>query len=439
MQTQATIGYLLKGYPRLSETFILNEIFQLEQSGLQLEIFALRNPQESHVHETVKKIKAPVTYISDYPWRFWQKFLSANLRLFFSKPLTYLQSLKQAIQYSLQQRDSSPFKRFVQAAFMVKVHLEKHPSNAGGGITHLHAHFANDPTSMAYFVQQLSSIPFSFTAHAKDIYTQDQDFLQRKIGAAKFVITCTHYNHQLLTKLGKDGTPIHPIYHGIDLDTFKSKPHIQFQATPHILSVGRLVPKKGFLILLDALHILASQGLDFCCNIVGDGPQQAELQQRIDQLGLNGRVNLLGKMSQTTLRTHYETADIMALACQITEDGDRDGIPNVLVEAMAMGIPIVSTNISGIPELVEHNVTGLLAAQKDASGLAQALKNLILQPELGQELAQAGQDKIIGQFNVEANARRVSTLFHNVTNSQKHQPTMQTPRNLQFDSSKIHS
>lgn len=405
MREKSQIGYLLKGYPRLSETFILNEIYLLEQQGLQIQIYALRNPQELHNHPIVDRVKAPVQYISDYPLHEWKSFLAANLRLLISKPVTFLRAAYFAIKRSVQQRDSATFKRFVQAVFMVQEHLEKKP------LTHLHAHFANDPTTIAFFVNWLIGLPFSFTAHAKDIYTEDSEFLAQKIASAQFVITCTGYNQQYLKALSGQKTLVHEIYHGINLQTFAPVTRTRQGHAALILSVGRLVPKKGFLILLEALHQLHERGLKFQCHIIGAGPQEIIIQERITELGLTGQVRLMGKMPQTELRRAYATADIMALACQVTADGDRDGIPNVLVEAMASGIPVVSTRISGIPELIENGVNGLLVPEKEPQALAEALEQLILKPEMAESLALAGSRVVEQKFDVNVNAQRVARLF----------------------------
>jgi len=406
VRVKSQIGYLLKGYPRLSETFILNEIYLLEQQGFQIQIYALRNPQDLHNHPIVDRINAPVQYISDYPLREWKSFLAANLRLLICKPKTYLRTCGFAIKRSVHQRDSATFKRFVQAVFLVQEHLENKP------LAHLHAHFANDPTTIAFFVNWLIGLPFSFTAHAKDIYTEDSKFLHQKIAGAQFVITCTGYNRQYLKALSRQKTLVLGIYHGINLQTFSPATRTRQEHAALILSVGRLVPKKGFLILLESLRQLQERGLEFRCHIIGAGPQQIILQERISQLGLAGQVRLLGKMTQSELRRAYATADIMALACQVTSDGDRDGIPNVLVEAMATGTPVVSTRISGIPELIENGVNGLLVPEKEPQALALALEQLILNPEMAETLALAARRIVEQKFNANANAQRVARLFN---------------------------
>jgi len=405
-EPKETTGFILKGYPRLSETFIVNEILLLEQMGQRLHIFAMRNPGETKVHESVARVRAKVTYFPDYFWRFFFSFIGANVRLWWNRPRLYWPAFRFAMRRSLLQRSSSTIKRFAQAAYLVQRSLP------GTEVAHFHAHFSHGPTTVAYFASWLTGMNYSFSAHAKDIYLQENDFLREKIRRAQFVVTCTEFNRAHLSRVGGADAPVYRVYHGNDLRLFKpecAKP--SNESCPVILSVGRFVPKKGFPVLVQALHYLRQAGLHFRAYLIGGGPLKNELEKVVSSFGLRDCVTTLNQMSQTELLTYYRQADVFALACEVQNDGDRDGIPNVLVEAMAMGIPVVSTAISGIPELVENGVSGLLVPEKDAAALAKALKTLLLQPEAAQHLGAAGRAKVEKDFDAQRNVEKIGELL----------------------------
>ena len=400
------LAYILKGYPRLSETFILNEMLLLEEQGHRLHIYAMRDPGESKVHSNVERIQAPVHYIPDHFWRSFGALVGANVLLFLDRPGTWWKSFREAAGRSIARRSSSTIKRFVQAGYLVQRHLREEPA------AHIHAHFAHGPCTTAMYAAALTGTEYSFTAHAKDIYVQEKDFLRKKLERAGFVVTCTGFNRQTLQEV-HDGTPIHRIYHGVDCSHFRPRPALTGEV-PHILSVGRLVPKKGFPVLLEALSHLSQRGVDFRCTLVGDGPQRSLLQARVDALGLASRVHFTGKLTQEELIEHYAEADCIALACQVQDDGDRDGIPNVLVEAMAMGVPIVSTHISGIPELVKDGVTGLLVEPENPLALADALGRLLCDRELAEKLSESGRLRVAEEHDSSTNTRLLGLIFDDV-------------------------
>lgn len=403
---QPVVGFILKGYPRLSETFIVNEILLLEELGHKLHIFALRNPGESKVHESVGRVRARVTYIPDYFWRFFFSIIGANIGLWWRRPGLYWQAFRFALGRSLRQRSSSTIKRFAQAAYLVQKCLPE------TGVAHFHAHFSHGPTTVAYFASWLTGMRYSFSAHAKDIYLQEHDFLREKIRRAQFAVTCTEYNREYMLRVAGADAPVYRVYHGNNLQLFKpaaKKP--RKDSRPVILSAGRFVPKKGFPVLLQALHRVRQEGLDFYCYLIGGGPMYDEMKKIVNELGLGQCVELRGQMSQTELLSYFQQADLFALACEVQNDGDRDGIPNVLVEAMAMGIPVVSTAISGIPELVDHGINGLLVKEKDPVALAEAIATLLRQPELAQSLGLAGRAKVEREFDAKRNVERIGELL----------------------------
>ena len=423
------IGYLLKTYPRLSETFILNEILELERQGVSLHIFSLRQPpRDMKFHPAVEKVRAKVTYIPsilpEFSWKNLWSLLGENWQLFRHNPQYHINALK----FYFSRPEPPRRNEFLQAGYLAW-QLKKL------GIAHLHAHFANVPTSVAEIVDSFGLINYSFTAHAKDIYLSEKEVLNRKIKKAKFVLTCTKYNSEYLQKISTSHTPIYLSYHGLDLDRFQ--PNIIGEKDgelPLLLSVGRLCEKKGFPYLLQACQILKQKGCQFHCKIVGYGPMKEELEKLIETLEIGDIVSLVGQLAQDEVIKLYAKADIFALPCKITDEGDRDGIPNVLIEAMAMEVPVVSTDISGISELIEHKVNGILIPEKDPKALADELEQLLTQPQLIQQLKKSSRNKVLRQFSLDKNIKQIKDLFLGTTsnsNNSKEQSKPESQENLE--------
>ena len=401
-----SVAIILKGFPRISETFILNELLLLEQAGLNLTVYALRNPCESQVHEKVKQLRAPVRYIPDYFWSHFGSIVWANVLQLFRNRSRYWAGFRFALWRSLRRWSSSTIKRFSQAAYLVEHHLRHHPPHQ------IYAHFSHGPTTVAYFAHRLTGIPYSFSAHAKDIYLQEDGFLRAKVNGASFVVTCTGFNVGHLQRVARNPEKVHLCYHGVEVEQFRYRERTrEGDQPPTIVSVGRFVPKKGFPVLIEALAHLHRRGIDFRAFLIGGGELKPRLKAMVSRLGLKEKVTLLGKMPQEQLLAYYHRAHLMALACQVEADGDRDGIPNVLVEAMAMGIPVVSTRVSGIPELIQEGQNGMLVEQRDPIALADALQKLIEQPELATALARAARRTVEQHFNARRNIRKIIALL----------------------------
>lgn len=426
--TAGEIGYILKSYPRTSETFIANEIYLLEQLGLNLRLFSILELTDPQRHAVVEATRARIHYLpqlsslSEVPFYVWLRvnapnFFASHWPLFKARPVPYVQTLLTAMRRAFKhhkgtwrQPETSFFKEFLQAGYIAQQVL------ARGTIRHLHAHFCHTATTVALFASQLCSVPFSFTAHAKDIYVQalnPGDLLPTKLRRAQFAVTCTRANQAHLKMLGVTETPIYTVYHGLDTQQFVPRSAIAIEpAVPVVLTVGRVVEKKGFPFLIEACRILKARGVRFQCQFIsGAGVRERELMALIDELNLSDTVLMQPAVTQETLRQIYQQATLFALPCQIAENNDRDGIPNVLVEAMAAGLPVVSTNISGIPELIEHGVSGWLVPPKDAPALADAIAALLAAPELRQRLGQAARAKVCREFEAEANVRTLQQLF----------------------------
>ncbi len=397
------IAYLLKTFPKLSETFILNEILGLEQLGMEIEIFSIRRPADERAHPAVASVKGRIVYLrslSTKPVRMVST-LFHHTALFLQNPASY----RKALRFYFREQKSVRLKEFILAGVLARALRRRR-------IEHLHAHFANVPTAIAEVVRVLCSIPYSFTAHAKDIYLSPTEDLQRKIRSAEFVLTCTGFNQRYLQEISHCSTPIRLAYHGVDLRRFDpAQPQTNEMAVPIIMSVGRFCEKKGFPDLIQACSLLKREGRQFRCRIVGYGELKDKLSALITELGLNGCVSLEGPLTQDQIIEVYRTASIFALPCLVTGSGDRDGIPNVLLEAMSMRIPVVSTGISGISELIDHMVNGLLAPERDPEGLARAIALLLDEPSLRVRLAENGRRTVIKTFALENCARLVHEAF----------------------------
>ncbi len=403
------LGMILKGYPRISETFISNEIRLLEKLGFAIHLFSMRRPRENFSHDSVKKIRAAVDYLPETLIKPLPRLLYHNLCLAAKNPKVYGAALNTAYRRFLRTRKSATIKHLLQAGYLVHRLLPEHR------VAHLHAHFAHSPTSVAMFTSRLTGIPFSFTAHAKDIYTSDPRQIREKIGLARFVITCTEYNRKHLRELS-DGyaTPIHRNYHGIDIKLFSDKNEIpKIPAPPfQILTIARLTAKKGLPTIYQALRLLCDQGVSLHHTHIGGGEDREKIISLIKDLDLASVTQLLGTQPHQVVLEHYKNADLFVLGCEVAPNGDRDGIPNVLMESMAMGLPVVVTDISGIPELVENERTGLLVPPGEPDKLAGSMLRMLTDGELRHRVIAAGKQRVVREFDNRQLIRELSGIYH---------------------------
>ncbi len=402
--TAPRIAYVLKRFPRLSETFILNEILELERRGVPIEIFSLLEPAEKLRHETLKRVQAQVTYLpQDFFLKKWRvqegRYLEGTFRE---------RSFKELFQGEQVPEGSVLFLKASALALLARAK----------GVKHLHAHFGTGATTVAMLASRLTGIPYSFTAHAKDIYHESVDtvLLKEKILGARFVITVSEYNRRHLAELAGEDLKgkILRLYNGIDLTRFQSDPSI-YREPDLILAVGRLVEKKGFHHLVQACRLLLDRGCPFQCLIVGDGPEHAPLAQQIIALGLQDRVGLVGPLSQEHVLDILKKATVMALPCVVSATGDRDGLPTVLLEALAMGLPVISTTLNGIPEIIEHGKTGLLVPPGDPVLLGQAIEEVLANLDFQERLAHEGRLKAEEAFDIQKNVLVLGDLFTQLT------------------------
>jgi glycosyltransferase involved in cell wall biosynthesis len=421
------IAYVLKGFPRISELFIASEIHRVEALGLPVSLYVIKQADEVTTHPVVDRIAAvprrlpAVGSLSKQSLRSW---LRAHLRQFVPAlrhavrhhPRGFLRATGTAAMEAVRARRGHRLRAIYVKELLLAVALVE-MIDADGGAARLHAHFAHGTTTVTWFASIISGVPFSFTAHAKDIYDGSLNpagLLARKMRAATVVTTCTGANAEHLRAL-EPSAQVELVYHGLNADFSElvagDRPS-ERPARLSIASVGRLVPKKGFDILLDAVRLLVDRGLDPVVAIAGEsGPEHEALCRQISDLGIGDRVELVGVVSQTELLALYRRSSLFVLACRVDESGDRDGIPNVLVEAMAAGLPVVSTAVSGIPEVVHDGDTGLLVAPDDPRALADAIERIARDPALAGRLAEAARDLVATELDGDVLARRLAGIL----------------------------
>lgn len=398
---------VLKGYPRLSETFIAQELRGLEKAGFKLVIVALRKPTDKKRHPVHDEIEAEVRYLPEYlhdePLRVARAFFAALPTLSFWRALTaFVRDLPRDF-------TRNRVRRFGQALVLANEWPE-------GGFW-LHAHFAHTPASVARYAALLRDLPFTCSAHAKDIWTSPDWELAEKLSDARWTVTCTRTGHEHLQKLVNGRSAVHLSYHGLDLDRFAPYPERRQTrdgsdpAHPvEIVSVGRAVEKKGFDTLLDGLALLPSS-LHWRLTHIGAGEKLAALKMQAEKLGLSDRIIWKGALAQAEVLAQYRASDIFALACRIAPDGDRDGLPNVLVEAASQGLACLSTNVSGVPELLTEGENGSIVPPDDAPALAAALEVLIRKPALRTCLGKAAEQRVRHHFDHHSSIDQLKTLF----------------------------
>jgi glycosyltransferase involved in cell wall biosynthesis len=380
---------VVKVYPRFSETFIVNELLAHERAGTELEIVALRPPTGGRFHPDIGAVRAPVTYLPHAGLRAPQLWAA-------------LRGAGPGAAALLADADATD-PRDAHQALALAEHVRER------GITHLHAHFASAAGTVARLAARVAGITYSITAHAKDIFHDDVApvALAQRLTDAHAVVTVSDFNAAHLRGLAP-GARVHRVYNGVDLRAFAYAPGA---AEPlRIVAVGRLVEKKGFGDLVEACRLLAAAGRDVRCAIVGEGAVEPALRAQIAEHGLERRVELLGPRTQDEVRALVRGAAVLAAPCVVGADGNRDGLPTVLLEAMALGTPALSTDVTGIPELVRHEDTGLIVGQHDPAALAAALARLLDDAGLRDRLATAGRALIEDSFDVDRSAERVRAL-----------------------------
>lgn len=392
--------YFVSLFPCWSETFIVREINELIKLGVDVRIVSLKHASEKLVQSDAKALLDRVVYPKTgagaalgavaqclmHPWR----SLAELTRL-----LSGLASRPEALAKTL----------IVWWRTLGLIGTMRHLQP-----DHLHAHWATYPSTAAMLASRRIGVPYSFTAHAHDIFLEDH-YLAQKMRSAAFGVTISEFNRKYLAdKVSPIALERMRIVHcGVSPRDFVFAPALRQPG--QLLAVGRLDEIKGFRHLVDACHLLAQRGVEFQCNVIGDGPLRAELEQRIAQASLTDKVRLLGVRKQEEVRHFLAEASMFVLPSVVTSRGDRDGIPVALMEAMAVGLPVVSTRVSGIPELVEHGVSGLLAEPGDAANLADCIQQLLVSPERAQQMAVRARQQVEHDFDIAIEARKLHQAF----------------------------
>lgn len=391
------VGYVLKVYPRFSETFVVNEILAHERAGQDLRIFSLRPPTGGRFHPDLGEVRAPVAYLPAQSVKAADLWAAVRAEACAHGP--------QAAAGLVADADAVDPRDVHQALTLARAVRDE-------GIAHLHAHFATTAATVARLAARLAGVTWSLTAHAKDIFHQEVDAgtLRRGLSDAAGTVTVSDFNHRHLRALAPETAQrIHRVYNGLPLGRF---PYAEPAGRPPtVVAVGRLVEKKGFADLVEACALLAASGRSLRCRIVGEGPLEADLRRRIADHGLERTVELVGPRTQQEVREEVRLAAVLAAPCVIGSDGNRDGLPTVLLEAMALGTPCVSTDVTGIPEAIRDGDTGLLVAQHAPGDLARALARMLDDEPLRVALAGAARDLVEQRFDVDVNAARLRELL----------------------------
>jgi len=354
----------------------------------------MREPRESFTHRSVRHIAAPVSYLPSTLLLPLPRLLYHNVKLARLRPKPYSEALGLMLSRLRRSKKVATLKHLLQAGYLV------HALLPGTSVRHFHAHFAHSPTSVALFASKLCGLPFSFTAHAKDIYTSDIRQLQEKIARANFVVTCTEYNRRFLRELVAVGQSIYRVYHGIDVELFVGSSTVREPVPPYrILSIARLVEKKGLPTVFQALRHLLDQGYSFRYTLIGDGEERRPILSHLHRLGLESVCNVLGTQPHERVIEEYREADLFVLGCQVASNGDRDGIPNVFLESMAMGVPVLATRVSAIPELIEDGRTGVLVNPGQPEAMAQSMVRLLVDGNLRKRIITAARRRVREEFN----------------------------------------
>ena len=404
MTVSRQIAIILKGYPRLSETFIAQEILQLQNAGLGLHLVSLRHPTDTKRHPVHNEITAPVLYLPEYIhdeiarcWRAWRRA---------RKLAGYARARNIWLRDLWRDRTRNRVRRFVQA--MVAA------TELGRSTDWLYGHFIHTPGSVTRYAAIMRGLPFSISAHAKDIWTSPDWELAEKLNDAEWTVTCTKGGADHLAALANTDDAVRLVYHGLDLQRFpepekeSSKRDGSDADDPvKFLSVGRAVEKKGLDTLLNALALLPGH-LNWRWTHIAGGPLLSELKQLGETLDLSDKLEFLGSQAQSRVLEAYRESDVFVLPCRIAGNGDRDGLPNVIVEAQSQKMPVVSTPISGIPELIENHGNGLLVPPDDPQQLADALEELARDPAKRDRMGIEGMKLVHKNFNA---AREIDLLL----------------------------
>jgi colanic acid/amylovoran biosynthesis glycosyltransferase len=395
------VGYVLKRYPRISETFVASELIELERLGERLTVFAVSRPEEPFAHRFVRDLRADVVYLPHRPWREPVRVGRALRRVVPSDPRGWLS----AARYCLWPPRRKSLRRLLQAT-VLRAEMER------VGIDHAHAHFATAAARLANLAWRMGGPTYSVTVHAKDIYHREVrvDHLRDKLSRARFVATVSQANRSYLEQFGLNGR-LRVVPNSVDLRRL-GPPRSAPAELDLVLSVARLVEKKGLHDLIVACGLLRLRGASPRLEIVGHGPLRGQLEGAAARLGIDARFR--GALPQEEVLELMRRAAVFCLPSVVAADGDRDGLPTSVLEAMALGVPVVTTGVNGLAEAVLHERTGLVVPERDPSALADAIQRLRSDRVLAARLAVGGRRRVERHYSLERNATLLRSLFPEV-------------------------
>ncbi|MDB4413233.1 glycosyltransferase family 4 protein [Pirellulaceae bacterium] len=408
------IAYVMSWFPKLSETFVLREMNEIETLGYQVEVFPLRKGSTNKIHAQAKKVVSRAHYTGLMS----VAILLSNLLTIVQSPLRYLEILWTLIRANL----GSARYFFGSLIFFPKaIHLARQMQSMK--IDCIHAHFASHPAAVAYVINRISGIPYSFTAHGSDLH-RDQHMLLEKTTNAACVVAISDYNRNLiLDTCGTEfGEKIKVVHCGIDTNTFtpsKTRPVKPEKDRLQIICIGTLHEVKGQTYLLDACKLLKELGVDFHCKFVGGGPDAKLLAAKTKKLILESQVTFCGPCDESEVRDYLLNADVLVCPSVPTSDGRREGIPVVIMEAMGSGVPCIASDISGIPEIVEHAVNGILTPPKNAKAIANGLQTLGNDERLRLRYSNAAVRKVKQEFDLTKNVKLLANVFKSYLSVEK--------------------
>jgi colanic acid/amylovoran biosynthesis glycosyltransferase len=404
---QLKVAYIMSRFPKITETFILYEMLAMEQQGVQIELYPLLRERTTVMHPEAIPFVERAHFQPFISW----PILRAHLHFLWRKPRAYLGAL-----WTLLRANWGSFRFFIGAlGFFPKTVYFAYMMTAEG-IMHVHAHFASHPAAAAFIIHRLVGIPYSFTAHGSDLH-RDRHMLLEKVAEAAFVVPISTYNKEMIISEcnGQFRNNIAVIHCGVDTQVFR--PHAENSLPQRgsgpltILCIGTLHEVKGQTYLIEACRLLHERGIDLACHFVGDGPDLAALTKQVVQAGLADQVHFHGRLTRAEVADLLRNVDVVVTPSVPINNGRREGIPVVLMEAMSSGVAVVASGISGIPELVEDERTGLLVAPRDPQALANALERLHDDPKLRRRLGWAGRDKVVQEFDLYKNAAILAQYF----------------------------
>jgi len=402
------IAYLAPEIPALSATFVYNEILGLEAEGFDVVPISVHMPLSKATGDAIQKLGDRTRYLYT---RSGRGFFVTSFLMLMKKPISYVKALSTALSDvartgMFNRTAMGLFYRFLVGSHVANILIQEE-------CRHLHVHFAHIPTDIAMYASSISGIPFSFTSHANDLFERGW-LLKEKVERSGFGVTISEHNRRFLAKKGAAGEKIHVVHCGVDASAFNAREPKTLSTVVKIGTLGRMVEKKGFDILVNACKTLKNRSVSVILEIAGDGPMREALENLAVSLDLSAEIRFIGPLFHSRVPEWMKGLDLFVLPCRKDSHGDMDGIPVVLMEAMLSGVPVVSTKLSGIPELVQDGKTGVLSDPDDPEGLASAIQRILSDASLRNVVRKQAIETVRAEFDLSKNVSRLSNLFRRV-------------------------